>query len=365
MDNSTSNFQNDPLKARDDEEEAILGFSPEFDTVPLVLAISIAVLNSLILFLTAKVKSLQTVTNLILGSLAFSDLLSGVLGIPLYLACSAIQTTAVCGITQMLTRFFSISIVLHLLLVSVDRHIAVVHAIRYRSLVTKRRILSLLLSVWLTAIFVALIQLSWIGLDVNVNEDSGGKTATINIIYDIFCIVLFFLVPLITMIFCYTTIFLALRQQLRAIKKYNVGLCFQMEQQRSHYRERRAAMIFVSMIVVYIICWLPYFLLDLQHQFGNNFFPLPISVEYAVFYYPKFLNSVLDPLLYVYRKHDFRQAIQAMSRRSRAPCDEGPSLSLRNTYGITEKNSSKSRTIEGKREKIKIHESYLAELPKV
>ena len=251
----------------------------------------------------------------------------------------------------MLTRFFSISIVLHLLLVSVDRHVAVVHAIRYRSLVTKRRILSLLFSVWLTAIFVALIQLSWIGLDVNVNEDSGGKTARINIIYDIFCIALFFLVPLITMIFCYTTIFLALRQQLRAIEQNNVGLCFKVEQRRSHSRERRAAIIFVSMIVVYIICWLPYFLLDLQHQFGNDFFSLPISVEYAAFYYPKFLNSVLDPLLYVYRKHDFRQAVRAMFRRSGASRDEGPSLSLRNTYGITEKNSSKSRTIEGKREK--------------
>lgn len=166
------------------------------------------------------------------------------------------------------------------------------------------------------------------------------------------------------MIFCYTTIFLALRQQLRAIKKNNVGLCVKLEQRRSHSRERRAAIIFLSMIVVYIICWLPYFLLDLQHQFGNDFFSLPVSVEYAVFYYPKFLNSVLDPILYVYRKHDFRQTIRAMIGRSGASRDEGPSLSLRNTYGITEKYSSKSRISDGKRGKLKIHESYLAEPPK-
>ena len=358
MDNSTSNrLQNDPLKGKDEEEETILGFSPEFDTFPLLLAIFVAALNFLILFLTAKVKSLRTVTNLILGSLAVSDLLSGVLGLPLYLVCSAIQKTVVCAITQMLTRFLSISIVLHLLLVSVDRHIAVVHAIRYRSLVTKRRILSLLLSVWSTAIFVALIQLSWLRLDINVNEDSYEKTAIINIIYDIFCIILFFLAPLITMIFCYTTIFLALRQQLRAIKKNNVGLCFKMEQRRSHSREKRAAMIFLSMIAVYIICWLPYFLLDLQHQFGNDFFSLPVSVEYAVFYYPKFLNSVLDPLLYVYRKHDFRQAVQALLGRSRASRKEGPSLSLRNTYGITEKirpSHDLARGKEGKSEFMKV-----------
>lgn len=127
MVNSTKHIENDAQDDLDDKEEGtILGFSPEFDTFPIVLAIFIAMFNSFVLFLAARVRSLRTVTNLILGSLAFSDLLSGVLGIPFYLACSAIQETVVCGITQMLTRFFSISIVLHLLLVSVDRHIAVI-----------------------------------------------------------------------------------------------------------------------------------------------------------------------------------------------------------------------------------------------
>ena len=329
MANLSRRMVNDPLDGLDDkQEETILGFSPEFDTFPIVLAVFIVMLNSFVLFLTTRIRCLRTVTNLILSSLAFSDLLSGVLGIPFYLACSAIQKTMVCGITQMLTKFFSISIVLHLLLVSVDRHVAVIHAMRYSSLITKRRILSLILSAWLTAIFVALIQLSWIGLDMNVNEGTEEETARIIIIYDIFCIVLFFLVPLITMIFCYITIFLVLRKQLRVIEQNNTP-SFRKHVQRSSARERRAAVIFAIMISIYIFCWLPYFLLGLQHLIGNDYFTLPISVEYILFYYPKFLNSLLNPLLYVFCKHDFRQAFRVLRRKT----NKGSSLRLQKAYG--------------------------------
>lgn len=148
MINSTIHTQETTLRGpmEDDDAEEILGFSAEFDTFPVVLAIFIVLLNSFVLYLVVKVKSLRTLTNFILGSLALTDCLNGVLGIPLYLACSAIQSSVVCGITQVLTKFFSISIVLHLLLVSIDRHIVVVHAMRYRSLVTKRRVFYLLLS---------------------------------------------------------------------------------------------------------------------------------------------------------------------------------------------------------------------------
>ena len=327
MINSTMPIENNSLMENDEE---VLGFSAEFDTFPIVVAILIIGTNLFVLYLIARTKSLRTATNVVLGSLAFSDLLTGVLGIPLYLACSALQTPAVCGITQVLIRFSSISIVLHLLLVSIDRYVTVVHAIRYRSLATKQRAMYLLITAWASAIFVALIQLTWIGFDVDVNEDSDFKTQRINTIYDAFCIAFFFAVPLITMIFCYIRIFVVLRQQLCAIEQHNIQSSKMKEEKRSYARKRRAALIFISMIAIYIICWLPYFMLDFQHELGNDFFAISALVEYTLFYYPRFLNSLLNPLLYVFCKHDFRQAIRTF-RRSRE--DRMTSLSLQNTLG--------------------------------
>ena len=180
---------------------------------------------------------------------------------------------------------------------------------RYCSLVTKRKVVYLVLSAWAAAVFVAIIQLSWIGLaDIDINEDSETNTQMINAIYDIFCIIMFFAIPLITIIFCYSKIFIVLRKQLRSIEKNNIPAS--LRNLRANKRERRAAFTFIVMITVYVVCWLPYFMLNLQHDFGNDFFTLPILVEYVVFYYPKFFNSISNPLLYVFCKQDFREAIQ-------------------------------------------------------
>ena len=343
MNNTTNKNQKiTPTDASDaDENEEILGFSPKYDIFPLVLAIAIVVCNTLVLRLIIGVKSLRTVANFILGSLAFSDLLSGVPGIPLYLACSAVQTTIICGITQVLTRFFSISIVLHLILVSIDRYVAVTRAMRYRSLVTKRKAIFLLFFVWTAASFVALIQLSWVGLDVDVNEESDAFTKKMSVIYDVVCIALFFILPLIAMAFCYWKIFTALKEQLRAIKK---NIPASMPSYHSNKQERRAALTFIGMIAVYIFCWLPFFMLNLQHQLGNEFFTLPIPVEYALFYYPRFLNSALNPLLYVAFKHDFRQAVQKLRGKEQGK-KRSSTLSLQNTIGRSFPAASSLRSV--------------------
>lgn len=342
MNNTTKNqkiFLIDPMD--DDEIEEILGFSPEYDIFPLVLTVVIVVCNTPVLCLIIGVKSLRTVANFILGSLAFCDLLSGVPGIPLYLACSAVQTTILCSITQVLSKFVSISIVLHLVLVSIDRYVAVTRAMRYRSLVTKQKAFFLLFFVWTVAAFVALIQLSWIGFDVDVNKESDAFTIKISIIYDVVCIVLFFTLPLLAMAFCYWKIFIALKKQLRSIKK---NIPASMPSYHSNAQERRAALAFIGMIAIYIFCWFPFFMLNLQHQLGDEFFTLPIPVEYAVFYYPRFLNSALNPLLYVVFKHDFRQAVQKLRGKEQGK-KRSSTLSLQNTIGRSFPAASSLRSV--------------------
>ena len=100
-----------------------------------------------------------------------------------------------------------------------------------------------------SAIFVAMIQFSWIGFNVNVNEDSETNTQRINVMYDSVCIVFFFVVPLIAMIFCYVRIFAVLRQQLHAIKQNNT-LSTTREERLSYRRKRRATLIFIGMITI-------------------------------------------------------------------------------------------------------------------
>ena len=212
-----SNSTNDDFRGMDDEENEQLGFAPEYDIFPIVLAILIIAANSHALLLIGKVRSLQTATNVMLGSLAISDLLNGSLGIPLYLVCTATQEAAVCSTSQLFVKFISISISSHLLLVSVDRYIAIVHALRYHSLVTKRKVHCLLIATWLTAIFVSVIQLSWVA-----STKTELTISRVQIIYVSVTMVVFFAAPLVTMIICYITIFRALRSQLKDIARNSI-----------------------------------------------------------------------------------------------------------------------------------------------
>ena len=99
------------------------GNSPvqEIDIPPITLAILILLANGLVIFLVARTKPLRTETNLLLCSLALSDLLTGVISIPLFLMCNLLHEPALCIADDQMLRFTSVSTVCHLVAVSMDR----------------------------------------------------------------------------------------------------------------------------------------------------------------------------------------------------------------------------------------------------
>ena len=96
-------------------------FYPAVDVPLIILAVLILIVNGLVLSLMAKKKYLRSITNLLLCSLAVADLLSGLVAIPLFIACNIIRQSAICLTEEQLARFISASIVSHLVSVVIDR----------------------------------------------------------------------------------------------------------------------------------------------------------------------------------------------------------------------------------------------------
>ena len=97
-------------------------FDPKADVVPLVLALLIVFINTFVLVLIFRKKYLRTNTNLLLWSLAMSDLLTGVVSVPLFITCNIIRQSAICIMEEQMSRFISASIVCHLMSVTMDRY---------------------------------------------------------------------------------------------------------------------------------------------------------------------------------------------------------------------------------------------------
>lgn len=96
-------------------------FSVVEDIPSITIGILILLANGLVLILFARNRFLRTITNLLLCSLAFSDLLTGLLSIPLFMTCNILRLSALCIADDQMLRFTSVSIVCHLAAVSVDR----------------------------------------------------------------------------------------------------------------------------------------------------------------------------------------------------------------------------------------------------
>ena len=117
----TSVFSYPIIEAAEQNEFYEGFFDPKADVLPICLAVLIVFVNGLVLVLMARKKYLRLITNLLLCSLAVSDLLTGLVSVPLFITCNIVRQSAICILQDQMSRFISSSIVCHLLSVTTDR----------------------------------------------------------------------------------------------------------------------------------------------------------------------------------------------------------------------------------------------------
>ena len=287
-------------------------FDPLYHIPPLMAALLVIGLNTWVIVLVKTHANLQTNMNLLLCSLALSDLLTGLLSIPLHVSCDVIRETPICVASQLTLRFTSVSTVSHLLAITIDRYIGIKYSLRYNAMVTKKRVLITSVFIWCSSIFASLIQLAFINYAREDIDEENDDVIKHEIRYDVTSLVLYVALPFMIMSTVYVHIFLVILRQYRHIKRYNSPGW--LETKRRTHHEWKAVVIFSMMLIMFLACWLPFFTVRLQYNLGNDFYELSYTVVY-IFIYLRFFTSVFNPLVHILGKRDFRQAISA-SRRS-------------------------------------------------
>ena len=131
-------------------------FTASMIVVLALIGALIVVVNGLVLISVAyKKKFLRSFTNLFLGSLALSDLVTGLVGVPLLLVCNMIRADDrdKCISSDIFIRFTGIPSTCHVLLIAFDRYFAIVHPYRRASLITKRRAICAIYLVWVLRVY--------------------------------------------------------------------------------------------------------------------------------------------------------------------------------------------------------------------
>ena len=281
----------------------------------LLLGALIIAANVNVVVLVCRRPRLQSLVNWCLASLAVSDLSAGVFALPLIVACSVVcRLPELCLAMDLCQRFLAMSTILHLLVITSARYVLIVYPMAFPRLVTRPRVLGVLLSTWLASFALSFVQLSW--LSASPSSHSRAQRQKLILVYDYVCFSVFVLLPLAFIIYAHVHVLLVARRHVKVIRRRS-------RHQSPRARRRKGTLVYLAMIGVFVVGWFPYFLLAIEHDSEHVDLALP-PWAFTVLLFMKASTALLNPLLYTYFNKDFRREAKAQlcgqRRRRREPC---------------------------------------------
>lgn len=245
--------------------------------------------NALVIVAVKTKRRLQTHLNILLASLALTDLMVGLVVQPLHITTTVFHLRGksandVCKtMSAFLISFlsFSAASLFHLALISGERYLAIKHPFIHGTVVTKRRLMTATILVWgVVPLRVVLVNLRAISL--------------------IFQGVIVFLIVLFQVL-----VYQEARQHEKRILSQQVSL----EARTKFEKERKALKLTTTIILAIGLCYVPTFILVLitgrlmhsvSYALGSSFYHVSVL--------PMIFNSLLNPVIYTVRKKQFRIA---------------------------------------------------------
>ncbi|XP_067289480.1 trace amine-associated receptor 13c-like [Pseudorasbora parva] len=248
-------------------------------------------LNLLVIISISHFKKLHTPTNLIILSLAVADMLMG-----LVMPIDAIRLIETCWyFGETFCRLFIIILGLvfsaslsNLLLIAVDRYVAVCHPLLYPQKITTTRILiSICLSWGFFSTYNATLASN---SDTSLRTDMcyGKCSVMVGFAWIVTDLFVTFLFPCILIITLYLRIFYVVHQQVKVINTLMKGGKCVMEGSVRRKSESKAALTLGIIVTAYLICFIPYYICLTVISFT--------TINHLT--WVMYINSGLNPLIY-------------------------------------------------------------------
>ncbi|XP_059198327.1 trace amine-associated receptor 1-like [Centropristis striata] len=285
---------------------------PHFDTVLIYLLLSFialltAALNLLVIISISHFRQLHTPTNLLLLSLAVSDFLVGLFGIPVEILM--MQTCwMLCDLMCSLYYLFAVIIIAaslgNMVLISVDRYVAICDPLHYPTKVTQKVVGIFVYLCWICSTIYGII-LSNENLKHPGRYKSCYGECMVNIPGNLDLIV-GFIIPVALIIVLYMRVFVVAVSQARAMRSHTATVSLQHSKTVKVKRsELKAARTLGILVVVFLICYSPFYCVSLT---GHNIL-IGSSTEDLIAFLMYF-NSCLNPVIYVFFYPWFKKTIR-------------------------------------------------------
>nr|XP_046198285.1 trace amine-associated receptor 13c-like [Oncorhynchus gorbuscha] len=256
-------------------------------------------LNLMVIISISHFKQLHTTTNLLILSLAASDLLVGLIVIP-------VMTVAIMESCWDFGEYFCVfhgyiaslctSLSLgNLVLISIDRYVAVCDPLLYHSKITVTRMTCCISITWCCCIIYRAANIQYF---VNVQVPSRClKECTAvegSIWVNITDIVITIVVPCSVIITLYMKIFVVARSQARKVFSKEAASVSGVKTVQANKSETKTTKTLSIVVFNYLICWIPSLLVFIFFSF------LSYTLLSYLISFLAFVNSLINPIIYAF-----------------------------------------------------------------
>lgn len=268
---------------------------------------AVVIFNALVIFCVVKESRLRRKkSNVLLSLMAVTDLVVGVFVCPLFIASYSCHLSGQCDSCQVDTAafFFLISCccssLFHLVLIALDRFIAIRFALRYEALVTTRKTVAGAIVAWTMAFVLSLFPIY--------------SSSFSNYLF-----LPFGAIPVLVICLCYVSVYFEARKHNKLIKA-QVPHGQQNTFRRYEFKAAKTTFIVTASALVFFIA--PVIGLCIKLIFIDSY---TAETSKTSFYFIRqawlcttlILNSLSNPLVYSYRTRELRKAINKVLTRLR------------------------------------------------
>lgn len=333
--------------------------------ISLLLLFSLATVfgNTLVILAVVRERYLHTATNYFVTSLAVADCLVGLVVMPFSALYEVLEHTWFfgtdwCDIWRSLDVLFSTASILNLCVISLDRYWAITDPFTYPTRMSRRRAALMVAGVWVCSSAISFPAIVWWRAVRTEAVPAFKCPFTEHLGYLIFSSTISFYLPLFVMVFTYYRIYRAAVVQTRSLKLgtkqvllgsgeleltlrihrggtmhghsvaddepltalANNGLArlatnrlgghqknFSLSRKLAKFaKEKKAAKTLGIVMGVFIVCWLPFFVVNLLSGFCMQCIWHEEIVS-AVVTWLGWINSSMNPVIYACWSRDFRR----------------------------------------------------------
>ncbi|XP_024142518.1 trace amine-associated receptor 13c-like [Oryzias melastigma] len=279
------------------------------DTVLSIISIITVVLNLLVIIAVSHFRQLHSPTNIILLSLAVSDFLVGLLLLPLEIyrntSCWFLGEI-MCAVYYHLACCIPFVSIGNIVLISVDRYVAICHPLHYPTRITTVRVKTCVCLCWLWYGLYSILYIKDQIIHLIEPGDNVGCLGQCFIIFNytigVVDLILTFVLPVTAIVVLYMKVFVVAVIQARSMRSHVTFVSVQHPvKAKAKKSELKAARTLGILVVTYLSCFCPAFcsvLLEIDLFSAYMLF--------ALFYF----NSCVNPVIYTLFYPWFRKAIK-------------------------------------------------------